>query len=72
MIATVDDLGESYYEISCDKHYDEMCKDADEKAPEVMKLFVTGTSRHKRGDVEYLKNSIKRYNEIISNVESKV
>lgn len=44
------DEGETYDEIACEDHIDDLYKHSDEHAPGVMKYFISSTGKFKRGD----------------------
>ena len=49
-IVSSEDNGATYDEIACRKHALDLDKHSDDKAPKVMKLFISSTGKLKRGD----------------------
>lgn len=41
-VVSIYDNGATYDEVACRNHIEELYKDSDEKAPKVMKSFITG------------------------------
>ena len=55
-VVSSDDKGTTYDEIACSKHSSAMYKDSDEKAPKVMKIFISSTGRLFRKDMSIFDN----------------
>lgn len=49
-IVSTEDNGKTYDEVACRKHFIDLEKDSDEKAPKVMKLHISSTANLKRGE----------------------
>ncbi|WP_312093408.1 hypothetical protein [Aminipila sp.] len=49
IVSSVDN-GKTYDEVACRRHITDLEKHSDEKAPKVMKLFVSSTGKQKRGE----------------------
>lgn len=49
-VVSSEDGGQTYDEIACTRHVSELYKHSDEKAPKVMKHFISSTNRQRRGD----------------------
>jgi len=45
------DRGAAYDEVACEKHKLNMYKDSDERAPKIMKHFISSTAPQKRGEL---------------------
>ncbi|HEY5586671.1 MAG TPA: hypothetical protein VIK78_19555 [Ruminiclostridium sp.] len=58
-VVSTTDNGKIYDELACSKHICDVEKDSDKKAPKVMKLFMSGTGRMKRG--EDITNHLKEF-----------
>lgn len=48
-IVSSDDNGATYDEVACSRHSDALYSHSDKIAPGVMKLFISGIGREKRG-----------------------
>ena len=49
-VVSSEDDGQTYDEISCDKHIKDLHKDSDNRAPGIMKYFISSTGKQKRGE----------------------
>jgi ribosomal protein S18 len=49
-VVSSEDGGQIYDEIACPRHQNELYKHSDEKAPKIMKHFISSTGKLRRGE----------------------